>query len=147
MKIYKINGKMSNSSNVTILRYIGFIDDTFRDYLDYLFLLDEYKEPSGSTYRNDLNLALENFITLGQDNVLDKMIQDDEFSNAQNIFIAPWFVGSQFYSEILYYISESHSSGDFRYHRMEIYDSRVVLSKEIVIDGDIQNNRRISKIT
>lgn len=147
MKIYKINGKMSNSSNVTILRYIEFIDDTFRDYLDYLFLLGEYKEPSGSTYRNDLNLALENFITLGQDNVLDKMIQDNEFSNAQNIFIAPWFVGSQFYSEILYYISKSHSSGDFRYHRMAIYDSRAILSKEIVVDGNIQNNKRISKIT
>ena len=147
MKIYKINGKLYDISSVTFSNYIEFINDTFRDYLDFLFLLDEYVEPSGNTYRRDLNLLLKNFIVSGQDNTLDKMIQNNEFSNSKNLFIAPWFVGSQFYSEILYYISKSHSSGDFRYHRMAIYDSRAILSKEIVVDGNIQNNKRISKIT
>lgn len=133
MKIFKINGAFAKIPDNSYITYIDFIADTFRDYLDFLFLLAEYNEPSGSQYRLDINLALENFITIGQDNKLDEMIQNDEFSNRRNIFILPWFVGAQFYSDTLYIIKEPNSHGDLKLARVNIFNSREVLAKEVVI--------------
>jgi hypothetical protein len=146
MKKYKINSKLLNFPDIDIPFYIEFIKDTFRDYLDYLFLLEEYKEPSGCKYRNEINSALENFIVLGQDNELDRMIQDDEFSNKTTI-LTPWFVGTQFYLDILYFILEPNSFGDFRYGRVSVFDSREVLAKEVIIYGNIQLNKTSHRYT